>query len=330
MDERVDEEMHDHLRERAHISPPPDLAARAVAHAIATDVQTRSSVNRLLSLLALASIAVVVAAVMIWGPSADYHRPSAPNPDPIPTTSGVAVSTSGPTASPADPRPTANESRPTDQPTTPITGTPSPSVGETPAPTEPLSDLERSDRFWRGVTDYGPYNYEYSSLDEMALEAHLIVRGQVVGFASGVTHPYAGDWPPYGTIIGLVEVVEILKGKPNTREVGIIEVQNLGWSGITDADLPGDEVILFLMNDAEVRREYGVGLSDPENQPFRYWRPNPYQSALRIINGDFRFLRPGRSYRAYRNLFPAGLDERAVESVINDIREVVEAQGADD
>jgi hypothetical protein len=324
MDERPGDDLREHLRELISIDAPPDLAARAVRRAVTAERNRGKPIASLALVLGAAAMAVAI----IWGQSSHLPSPgTAASPDP----GGVAASVPATTASPYAEQTSSPAAllSPTPAAASPTTAVASPTLAE-PSPTEVLSDLERSDRFWRGVTDYGPYNYEYSSLDEMALEAHLIVRGQVVGFASGVTHPYAGDWPPYGTIIGLVEVVEILKGKPNTREVGIIEVQNLGWSGITDADLPGDEVILFLMNDAEVRREYGVGLSDPENQPFRYWRPNPYQSALRIINGDFRFLRPGRSYRAYRNLFPAGLDERAVESVINDIREVVEAQGADD
>jgi hypothetical protein len=327
VDKQIDEQLREQLREQAHISPPPDLAARAVSQALAAEGRARSSGSRLLSSLALASLAVVVAGVLLWRAPTDNHGPSASFAAPPLATGDIAMSTAGATVSP-DPSRAPTEFGPTIQPAIPATSKPDPSVVESPAPTQPLSDLERSDRFWRASTDYGPYEYEYTSLDEMAAEAHLIIHGRVVGLQHGLAHPY-NDWPPYGTTIALVEIVETLKGQPNTRVEGIIQVQNLGW-GMTDADLPGDEVVLFLFNDAALRKEYGVGLSDPENQPFRYVRPNPYQTALRIIDGEFRFLRPGRTDRGYRQLFPAELDGRKVESLVNDIRKAVESHPSSD
>jgi hypothetical protein len=204
-----------------------------------------------------------------------------------------------------------------------------PAVTPAVRPSDEPSDPERSDRYWERVTHFGLYGLTYGSLAEITRAAHLVVRGTVTDFRPGAIAPFGGDLPnavaqPMPTTFAIVSVAEVLKGEAVKRPDGTIEVADLGWSSMTKADLPTDEVIIFLLNHARQREQFGNPSSrDPEDR-FHYQRPNGYQCVLRNVDGEVGIVDGPKGWREAFGPFPSGLEGRPFESTAEQVRRIAQ------
>jgi hypothetical protein len=197
--------------------------------------------------------------------------------------------------------------------------------GSTPGPY--ISEHERSELFWAGVSHFGLYGQTYDSLVELTRAAELVVRGSVTDFRPGVIQPFGADLPgnlgaPLRTVFGIVTIDEVLKGEPVSRTTGTIEVAELGWPDMSVADLPQDEVILFVMNHAQQRVDLGVPPSKDPDDRFHYERPNGYQCVLRNVDGNVEIIEGPRGWKEAFGPFPSQLDGRRFEDVVDRVRQI--------
>lgn len=160
-------------------------------------------------------------------------------------------------------------------PTHAVTASPEPrstSDGASQSPSETLTDEELSDSYWNSITHFGAYGFEYRSLAEITHDSHLVVRGRVIDLTQGVLQAFEEGGPngDMSVTFGMVAVDEVLKGIPEMRIEGRIEVARLGWAGMSASDLPQHEVVLFLKNYAQMRRDEGVETSEDAADNFYY------------------------------------------------------------
>jgi hypothetical protein len=249
--------------------------------------------------------AVLVAACSVAGPTVT-----------LPSATGSLAPTLLPSSPPGTPG-VATKSTPL-YPTM-VNPTSSAQSGSQPPSVSPEGhDRPRSDAFWRSITHVGHYGLTYESLSEITAATHLIVRGHVTGAREGYFYPYGGGSDQIPITVGLFTIDEILKGQPESRQPGVIEVAELADTETTSANLPSDGVLLFLMNEAQQRAEAGNPLTDPEQERYTYLRPNGYQCVLRNWNG--RVIVTDRNEIEG---FPEALHGTDFAAVIDEVRELV-------
>lgn len=310
--------LRDALRHLAAEEPPEDLVARSV-----TRLPPRRTMPRLYSFTVSAGGAALVIVSLV---ALVLSAPKPPN----------SQAGASPDSSPSQPHEPAVADATLQVPTASAVessisgqGSPAPTleVPSTQVVSEPtidaLSDKERSDRFWGEVTDFARYAFTYESLAEITRDVHLIVRGRVTGFKEGGIETFSGEpLGSYTTVFGIVTVDDVLKGSPISRSGGTIEVANLGWPEMTEADLPGDDVILFLMNYAQLRQEQSAEPSEDADDRYYYGRANGYQGALRSVDGSTIDVIEGPvGWENALGPFPAGLDGERVSEIVTRIRE---------
>ena len=189
-----------------------------------------------------------------------------------------------------------------------------------------MTEAERAEWYWDAVSHFGPYILTYDSLREITDAAHLIVRGRVVETREGEVWPFGADAQlggPWRTVFGIVATDEVLKGVPATTTPGTILVEDLGWPGIAQADLPDGEVILFLMNYAQLRIAEGMEPSPDADDRYYYVRPNGYQCVLRNEDGIGRIVDGPRGWQEAFGPFPEPLDGEVFSDVVTRIRNLV-------
>lgn len=198
-----------------------------------------------------------------------------------------------------------------------------------PSPSAPAAladDIGVSDRFWQAQADYAPTNYHYNSLAAITADAHLIVRGRLIGTRRGELQPFQapeGMADGRAVIFGVVAVDEVLKGSPNMLLPGEVLVARVGAENQNPDELPRGEVVLFLMNYQLLRKELGVGPSSDLNDRFYYVRPNGYQCVLRNLDGVVRIVRPAEDSGEVLQGFPLVLDGESFPAVLDSIRQSV-------
>lgn len=214
-------------------------------------------------------------------------------------------------------------------PTYAATASPEPSATSDDAsqsPSETPTDEQLSHSYWNSITHFGAYGFEYQSLAEITHDSHLVVRGRVIDLTPGVLQPFE-EGGPHGEMsvtFGIVAVDEVLKGIPEVRIEGRIEVARLGWTGMSASDLPQHEVVLFLKNYAQMRRDEGVEQSEDSADRFYYGRPNGYQAVLRNIGGQVAVIVPREDWEeVFADGFPFRLIGRDFEDVVERIRQMV-------
>lgn len=185
-----------------------------------------------------------------------------------------------------------------------------------------------SDRFWESTSDFSPTEFAYESLAEMAADAHLIVRGRVIGTqdrqAMPVSDP-AGELTARAVTFGVVRIIEVLKGSPNVTEPGAVLVNRLGSKNLDVTELPPEDIIIFLMNYRQLAEDFGAGLFDDPSDRFYYTRPNGYQAVLRDINGLVRVVPGPDGWQEALGPFPAPLEGKPFEEVVEAVRQAAAA-----
>lgn len=179
-----------------------------------------------------------------------------------------------------------------------------------------MTERERSDWFWSRVTHFGAYGFTYESLAEITADAHLVVRGRVIGRQDGQLELFDGtvtdvQW-------GVVSVDEVLKGSPQGKTPGAILVEDLGNVEAT-VDLPNGDVILFLKNYAQLRVDEGSAPSSDADDRYYYGRPNGYQCVLRNLDGQVGVPKPF-NWNGDLGPFLARIDGQPFDDVVNRVR----------
>jgi hypothetical protein len=175
------------------------------------------------------------------------------------------------------------------------------------APSSPGDETAtRSDKFWELLTRKGHYALDYDSIGEIAADVHLVVRGRITDIRTssfryferrvGETSDDPNEDPLVPILTAIVRVDEVLKGTPSMREPGTIEVSlDVPWPHWEDVllpNIPTEDHVFFLMNDAQQRAESGYPEDDPKTSPFLYWRPNGDQAVLRFNAGRVDVIEP--------------------------------------
>ena len=131
----------------------------------------------------------------------------------------------------------------------------------------------------------------------------------------------------YPSIWAKFELSDVLKGKPASRVPGFIDVlltSSDAWEYAVDT-VPNEEVILFLMNEADYKARFGQETADPEADKYVYWRTNP-QAVLRNVGGEVDVIDRdviGMDYG--RNHYPMTIVGDDFEQTIDAIRRAAAA-----
>jgi hypothetical protein len=302
----VEDDLRRQMIARLSDEPPPDLVARSIAKLPLPGHSAPPILGPLRTIVAV--LATLVAVLLV----AQYTLPLSPAQS-GPEGTSIAAGSDAPQGSGTAVAPTPLEINEAD---------PTAAAGSV-APSPTRSDAERSAYFWSGVTHFLPYSYESDSLEGLAETAHLIVRGRIVDFNPGQLSTFSGVFGPSKTTVATIVVTEVLKGTPNSRVPGSIEVTRLGWSSLTAADAPAEEAVFFLWNYAQLREEQGVGPADPVNERYYYTRLNEYQCILPLVDGKVQVIAPtAATDLGYAERFPSELDGREFEELAAEIRTV--------
>lgn len=213
-------------------------------------------------------------------------------------------------------------------PSVPTNGTPSPpapanTATPTPSPsslTMGMTERQRSDWYWEGVSSFGIANNVFESLAEITSEAHLIVRGRVTGMQEAEIQAFGGPTSTLHYLFGEVTIDEVLKGTPNSQTPGTVLVARMGVRDASADDLPKGEVILFLHNYAQLRVDGGYPPSSDPDDRYYYSRPNGYQCVLRNIDGRVQIVDGPRGWEDAIGPFPSQLDGDTYDDVVGRVR----------
>ena len=203
--------------------------------------------------------------------------------------------------------------------------TPQQSEPPSPSPTAAAIDVgevELSNAFWEQNSNFAPTAYRYDSLADITTDAHVIIRGRIVGTQDGELQPFGAAGLRQATF-GIVAVDEVLKGTPEMQVPGTVLIARLGVSNQPPQEIPAGEVILFLMHYPKMRTEAGVGQSVDPNDRFFYARPNGYQCVLRNLGGVVRIVDGPEGWEDALGPFPAPLDGEPFSDVLAEIRQTV-------
>ena len=189
------------------------------------------------------------------------------------------------------------------------------------------NEIEISDRFWAVNADFGPTAFTYASLAEMTADADLIVVGRVVGTRMGGPVPVddPGGEQARPVRFGVVAVDEVVKGRPNMLDAGVVLVRSLSSQDATVGGLPPEQFVIFLKSYEQLQAEFGKGLYNDANDRFYYARPNGYQAVLRNINGVLTVVEGLDGEAAAPGAFPAPLAGQPFDDVLEAIRQAVAA-----
>lgn len=154
-----------------------------------------------------------------------------------------------------------------------------------------LTALERSDLFWKPLA-FGGDAPQWPTLRDVVEASDLVVRGRVTDVRLGRK---TGGSGPLQFVLTTIELAEVLKGIPETRLEGTIDVE---WvladgTGIDElrAGIPDHETTFFLYNQGLIA-ERAMHPEDVDRYRYQYTVVSADQGALRDIAGMVRALRP--------------------------------------
>lgn len=158
----------------------------------------------------------------------------------------------------------------------------------------PAPDLVEPEAFWAALIPGDPEAVSYGTLAALVSASDAVVVGTVSGISSGPTVEDSYTNIIYWATL-TIRVDEILAGSVRSSEPGVIRVSLLLGVGDKDHDfderyqqfagsLPQERAMLFLSNNQEWAKEYGIPLDSPEANPFEY-RVLGGQGYLREVGG---------------------------------------------
>ncbi len=167
---------------------------------------------------------------------------------------------------------------------------------------DPLNTLERSDLFWDALASGAETQQQWPTLAEVVEVSDLVVRGRVTDIRPDPT--VAG--PGIQFVLTTIAIEEVLKGVPESREAGTIEIE---WWLDNDAEvaglrtqIPDHEALFFLFNQGLVAERLGYP-EDVEEYRYQYTEVNGAQGTLRDIERTARSI-----FDEGGDWFPEGFD----------------------
>lgn len=200
---------------------------------------------------------------------------------------------------------------------------PSPVGGtvSTSAPEDSGTALDPTEGYWTSVSDFVLTNWRYESLEAMTEDVDLVVRGHLVGVVVKRIQSFEQNelHESLPSAFGIVEIDEVLKGKPASQTPGTVLVARLGVADAESASLPKESVILFLKSYAQMRRDAGVTPSKDAEDQYFYARPNGYQCLLREVDGRVALVPGPEGWAEALGPFPSELEGMSVSTVLAEI-----------
>lgn len=275
-----------------------------------------------------ALVAIVVVVAIGCANIGSKSSPSADLPSPIPSVAKSAGPSSAPsdtapivTIGPsAEPTPTRSDAEPTATPNQPtLQPTPCCDSSSLPSPSH-VGGLAASDLFWERWYDtcfFGAFPI-VSSLAEITSDSDLVIRGTI----TDLFVRYESQWRP---AVAKVSITEVLKGEPESRELGMVEVQIGLEADVEDlrSSLPAHDHLWFLVHEHTF---------DPRNKPSGYTYHTtdyPQVSVLRDIGGVVEVIWPGPIANAFSpRHYPVPLDGTSFEELVARVRQLAEGPPA--
>ena len=192
-----------------------------------------------------------------------------------------------------------------------------------------MTGLEASDYFWQywgGACYYGGMKLP-RSLAAAYREADVVITGQLVDFYVS-TYRVVGDnptdpeVPPSPLVFGRIEVVEVLKGDPSSRDPGYVEVEMGGpmetFEGLRQK-IPSHDYVWFLSLDMGA---YPGAYPEPDGDGYIYYTPDAgMPSIIRGIDGKVQVLYPDTIERNFgADQYPLPLDGTSFNEFVDRVR----------
>lgn len=283
--------------------------------------EAMNALRRVLGLAAVAAMAgAVVLAFVVSRPSSPAGTGAGPSSTPI-TPAETASALPSPTVSPSA---TPTET-PRAEPTAAVPSTPPPCCTASPLPSDDEA-LARSDRFWNEWVEFPrPFPmFEATSLADASRQADVIVIGRISNLYVGEYWRIDENTKPIPLAYVSVEIDEVLKGEPISRESGFVEVQ-MGAAGNNldeiRATLPGHAHLWFLMYGPDWSGRELEPQRSSEMAPFEYFATNDQQGVLRDIDDVTRVVRPEWIAEAYgSDYFPLPLEGTSFDLMVEQVR----------
>ena len=210
----------------------------------------------------------------------------------------------------------------------------SPSANATVIPSSSsVVGLERSDRFWaRWVETRCFFGLEPlpSSVVEIFAKADLVVRGRIVDLYVGERWRMNAGQAAEPLAYLRVQIDELLKGQPKSRQAGYVEVQIGHAPSDMDrlrAQLPADDHLLFLDYEDPATREW---FNQSDIVGFVYYMGQDVERVFRDIDGTVQVLAPEAVERVYgADEFLLRIDGTSFDDLLERVRELAAANGRD-
>lgn len=270
------------------------------------------------------ALAVAALVLVISYPRAIDTRPGADQPSSVPT----SVAVDRPSLAPSIDAGVATPAIESPSPSTPGASLPPPTV-------EPSLSIEAHDRFWHPFVDFGPLfglPFGLKTLEDATDLADIVIRGSITDLYIGEQWIGAKDEPGEPLAYVAIEIHDVLKGEPESRTEGLVEVQfGFGFRGsdfeaIASEPMPEGDYLWFLIDESEFRETKGQPPRDSEIAPFAYFIPNEVQGVAIDANGFAEVVLADRFERSWgTDLFPMTVRGHSFEEVVNQIRNLVEA-----
>ena len=211
-------------------------------------------------------------------------------------------------------------------PSTPGASLPPPTV-------EPSPSMEAHDRFWNPFVDFGPpfgLPFGLETLEDATDLADIVIRGSITDLYIGEQWIGAKDEPGEPLAYVAVEIHDVLKGEPESRTEGLVEVQfgfgfrESDFDAIASAPMPEGDYLWFLIDESKFREKKDQAPRDSEIAPFAYFIPNEVQGVVLEANGSAEVVLADRFESAWgTGRFPMTIRGGSFESVIDQIRTLV-------
>ena len=192
----------------------------------------------------------------------------------------------------------------------------------------PVANAQATDQFWSRfmyVDPARPLSFHFDTLDALTDQADLVVRGRLTRLYVGEQWRFSEFEPTVPHVYATLDISEIVKGVPASRDPGSVEVM---WA-ITDESfdpttqpVPPDEHLWFLMHHATWWSSLGRTPTGSELEPFAYFRPNHHQAVFRNMNGAVDIVRDDFIADSYgEDEFPLALEGMGFEGFVGQVRE---------
>ncbi len=170
-------------------------------------------------------------------------------------------------------------------------------------------------------------DHQFETLVDMTASVDLVVRGRILEVYVGEQWVGSDGAAPEQFAYARIEIGEILKGEPVSRNAGSVEVQLAlvgdDWEAPDQSFLPGHDHLLFLIHEATFREQIGKPARSSGIAPYAYFIPTA-ESVLRDIDGVVRLVERDRFASAYGDHFALALHGRDFSELVEEVGRVAD------